>query len=125
MVFSVFFWRAAIVFFKCFGIVAGIVKTGFIADFQNRHIGFRQQFGRLAQPVSGQIGDRRLGQVFTEQRQAAAFANIAGVGNLIEGQGFLIVFLYKGNHIFDSRKLPVWPGRLILAAGEILVQRDP
>lgn len=124
MVFVPVFQGCAVkIFFKCFREITGAVKSGFAADFRDIKTCVKQQWQGSVQPVAGKIRNRSPGKVLVEQGAAAAFADMSGICDHGQGEGFFVMVLDKRNHLPHScQLLPFGPAGPFW---EIFIQRDP
>ena len=94
--------RCAVALFKKFAEIAGVIETTGFADRGEIMIRTGQQIGGPLQPVTVQILRGSLRDAGLKAAEAFSPADTSGLGNLIYGKRFVVVFLDKSQHLVHA-----------------------
>lgn len=99
-----------------FGVVAAAGKAGQLSDFGDGFVGILQKPKALIEPVLGQIGVWRLGNVAMEKPAALALPYSARPRDALEGDFLPIEALNVADHFLESQKIRAlrgfWRGKV-------------
>lgn len=98
-------------FTENFSEITAVSKTACTADGGDRQICMDQQVTGASEAVIGQIRKGSFTEIVVETTAAFADADKTGIGNLLQGQLFLVTVCDKGHHELDALVAWLWFGR--------------